>query len=138
MIAAGVGCRGGCPREDVLSALDAALAQAGRERGEVSALYAPEEKAAEAGLHAAAHALDRPLVLLPRRELAAQAGRALTSSPHAMAHHGVPSVAETAALAGALRLDSRAEARCAPRLLGPRQVAGSATCALAMSEEKSS
>ena len=131
MIAAGVGCRGGCSPEDMLAALDAALAAAGLTRAALSKLCVPEEKAAEPGVMAAARALDTPLVLFSRAALLAQAPRALTDSPHARASFGVPSVAETAALAGAATLG-------VPRLLGPRQVAGAATCALAIADKEGS
>ena len=131
MIAAGVGCRRNCARHDVLRALDDALTHAGRGRGEVSALYAPAEKHAEPGLREAAAELEKPLVLLPREALLAQSAATITHSAHALESYGVPSVAETAALAGAA-IHGR------PRLLGPRQVAGSATCALAMVDKEGS
>jgi cobalt-precorrin 5A hydrolase len=130
MIAAGLGCRSGCAHHDVLRALDGALARAGHARDEVSALYVPEEKGAEAGLRAAAAELGKPLVLVARAALLAQSAATLTHSPQALERYGVPSVAETAALAGAA-------AHGRPRLLGPRQVAGAATCALAITEEAS-
>jgi cobalt-precorrin 5A hydrolase len=131
MIAAGLGCRSGCLRDDVLRALDAALAASGRAHDALSALYAPEEKRDEPGLWSAAAQLGKPLVLLPRAALLLHGAAAISHSPLALEHYGVPSVAETAALAGAA-LHGR------PRLLGPRQVAGTATCALAITEESSS
>jgi cobalt-precorrin 5A hydrolase len=127
MIAAGVGCKRGCASDDVLRALEAALASAGRVLSDVQALYAPEFKAEEPGLSAAAHQLGKPLRLLTMADLQLQAAHALTHTEHVSARFGVPSIAETAALAGACtREDPRA------RLLGPRQVAGGASCALAI------
>jgi cobalt-precorrin 5A hydrolase len=140
MIAAGLGCRSGCADDDLLLALDGALAAAGCAREALGGLYAPEEKRDEPGLLAAAARLGKPLVLLPRAALLAHGAATITHSAYALAHYGVPSVAETAALAGAALLGAHAEPRAAthgrPRLLGPRQVAGSATCALAITEEK--
>ena len=127
MIAAGLGCKRGCSSGDVLLALEAALASAGRALSEVQALYAPEFKAEEPALSAAAQHLGKPLRLLPMADLQLQAAHALTHSEQVSARFGVPSIAETAALAGACtRERSRAS------LLGPRQIAGGASCALAV------
>ncbi|MET0385423.1 MAG: cobalamin biosynthesis protein [Polyangiales bacterium] len=127
MIAAGFGCRGGCVMGDILGALDRALAIAGKARGDVSALYAPDFKQGERGLAEAAETLGRPLVLLPLAALQAHAGRCSTRSERVMQRFGVPSIAETAACAGA-----GADSGLNPRLLGPRVVVGAATCALAL------
>jgi cobalt-precorrin 5A hydrolase len=132
VIAAGFGCRAGCPVEQVLGALGQALAAQGRRLDEVGALYTADFKRSEAGLVLAAESLNRPLIALSVACLRAQSGAALTCSAHTLARFGVPSVAETAALAGASSSDG-ARGSCA-RLLGPRQVSGSATCALAVCE----
>jgi len=125
MIAAGVGCRGGCTRQDIAAALELALTRAGRTLPEVSALYAPDFKSGERGLAELAAALAIPLVLLPNAALQAQSAAVLTRSARVERSFGVPSIAETAALAGAARSGGAA------RLLGPRVVFGAATCALA-------
>jgi cobalt-precorrin 5A hydrolase len=126
MIAAGLGCRRGCAGEDLIRALESALASAGLTLHAVDALYAPEFKVEEIALAQIAHELGKPLVLLGMRQLQLQAAHALTRSERVLVRFGLPSIAETAALAGASVLGkSRA------RLLGPRQVAGGASCALA-------
>ncbi|HTV21251.1 MAG TPA: cobalamin biosynthesis protein [Polyangiaceae bacterium] len=128
MIAAGLGCRSGCPTADIVAAIARAAAASGVSLAEVHALYSAEFKADELSLREAAEALAKPLVLLTEAALAARAEGALTRSAHALARHALPSVAETAALAGAFELGERS---ADVRLLGPRQVAGAAACALA-------
>jgi cobalt-precorrin 5A hydrolase len=132
VIAAGLGCRSGCPAADIIAAIERATAASGVSLGEVVALYSGEFKAHEASLRQVAEALHKRLVLLPRAALTAQQHAALTRSSHALARFELPSVAETAALAGALELGVQTGAA---RLLGARVVAGSATCALARVEE---
>lgn len=123
MIAAGLGCRKNCSLDDILGAIAGALESAGRSRDEIVILCAPDFKTDEAALTNAARQLDRPLVFLPQEKLAAQAADTQTSSDRVLAIHDLPSVAETAALAGA-----------APaQLLGPRYVFRNAACALAES-----
>jgi cobalt-precorrin 5A hydrolase len=131
VIAAGVGCRSGCPPADIVAAVRHAVAATGVDLAEVRALYSGEFKAEEVNLLRAADALDKPLVLLPAASLAAQAGAAVTRSPQVLARFELPSVAETAALAGAFELAQR---RAPVRLLAPRVSAGAATCALARVE----
>jgi cobalt-precorrin 5A hydrolase len=128
MIAAGLGCRAGCPPADIILALTRAVEQQGFALADVQALFSSEVKGAEDGLRRAAEQLGKPLVLLPHKALAAQAGGALTTSAAVTARFELPSVAETAALAGALAL---AGGSVNVRLLAPRQVAGGAACALA-------
>ena len=71
MIAAGLGCRSGCPAADIVAALERAAAASGVSLGEVVALYSGEFKAHEASLRQAAEVLHKPLVLLPRAALGA-------------------------------------------------------------------
>jgi cobalt-precorrin 5A hydrolase len=149
-LVAGLGCRSGCAVDDVIAALDAALGSARRARCDVKALYAPEFRRAEAGLLGAAAVLDIPLLFLPLSALQLQRTAALSASPLVEERFGVPSIAETAALAGSELAIARAapspiasddeagapaiaEAASTkrPRLLGPRMAAGGATCALA-------
>jgi cobalamin biosynthesis protein CbiG len=128
MIAAGIGCRRACSSGDVVAALSDALAAAGRVLSDVHALYAPEFKQDEGALLEVATQLGKPLVLLAREALERQAAFALTRSERVMEQVGLPSVAETAALAGGYVLAGEA-ARV--QLLGPRAAVGGATCALA-------
>lgn len=130
MIAAGVGCRRQCTAQDVVAAVRAALSSAGRELAEVSALYAPVARSDAPALREAAALLGKALELVAIDRLAAQSPRVLTRSARVQASLGVPSAAETAALAGACG----DRPGVAARLLGPRTVAGSATCALAVQE----
>jgi cobalt-precorrin 5A hydrolase len=125
MIAAGIGCRRACARGDIIAAIARALEAGGRALAEVHALYAPEFKSLEEALTHVANELGKPLVLLGRDALEAQAAFVLTRSARVVERAGLPSVAETAALAGA---------GAAARLLGPRAAVGGATCALAESE----
>ena len=129
-LAAGLGCRSGCSTEDIVAAVGAALARAGRTLAEVEAFYAPELKNAEAGLRTAALQLGKPLCLLPMAALRAHTSGALSASPRVLERFGVPSIAETAALAGACRDPGGVRAR----LLGPRVAVGGSTCALAVRE----
>ncbi len=130
MIAAGLGCRKGCAGEDLVRALDAALAGAGRALSEVHALYAPAFKAEEYALWQIAERLGKPLVLLRMEDLQLQAAHALTQSAPVVVRFGVPSIAETAALAGACALSDAREVHA--KLLGPRHISGGASCALAV------
>jgi cobalt-precorrin 5A hydrolase len=127
MIAAGLGCRHGCASSDLLRALEAALASTGRALEEIGALYVPEFKADEPALAEVATELGKPLRVLSMEQLQLQAAHALTQSEYVASRFGLPSIAETAALAGACtRENPRAS------LLGPRQVSGGASCALAI------
>jgi cobalt-precorrin 5A hydrolase len=131
MIAAGLGCRRACAPEDVVAAIEAALKRAGRELEEVCALYAPAARTNSAALRAAAALLGKRLEFVALEHLAQHSAAALTHSERVLRALGIPSAAETAALAGvcSARPGSRA------RLLGPRTAAGGATCALATVEE---
>jgi cobalt-precorrin 5A hydrolase len=133
MIAAGLGCRKGCASADLVRALETALASVGRALSDVSALYAPEFKAEESALVEIARQLGKPLVLLGMDALQLQAAHALTQSAQVAVRFGIPSIAETAALAGACALADSTAVR--PTLLGPRQIAGGASCALAVATD---
>jgi cobalt-precorrin 5A hydrolase len=113
-IGAGFGCRRGCEVDDVLGALARALAEARRELSAVASLFAPEFKRDERGLWLAAERLQKPLRFLSLAQLRAQASAALTQSEAALRSYGLPSIAETTALAGAAELAAeRAAARMA-------------------------
>lgn len=130
-LAAGVGCRADCDAEDLVRAILAALELGARDLADVHAIYAPEFKKNEACLPLVADRLKKPLVFLPLRDLEDHAAGALTSSEQVKSRFGVPSIAETAALAGAQTLSRRAGT---VRLVGPRTTFGGATCALAVED----
>ena len=118
-VVAGIGCRAGCPAEDIVGLVRRAAEEAGRA---VSFLAAPEFKAQEEGLRQAALRLALPLRLIDRYRLAAAQARCPTRSPAAERAVAVGSVAEGAALAAA----GDGGRLLLPRIAGPR-----ATCALA-------
>ncbi|WP_460447892.1 cobalamin biosynthesis protein [Alsobacter sp. SYSU BS001988] len=125
-LAIGVGCRKGCAAEAVAALVRRVLAlHAGAAEG-TAALFTIVDKQAEPGIAAAAVALGLPLVYLPRAALEEAAPAALTRSERVVALFGVPSVAETAALAGA---------GPGSRLLAPRVSQDGATCAIAVSQK---
>jgi cobalt-precorrin 5A hydrolase len=129
MIAAGLGCTSTCAAGDIARALTLSLRAAGRELLDVQALCAPAFKREQASIAEAARELGLRVLFVSDEQLHAQAGFALSRSQRALERAGVPSVAETAALAGA-----RALCGTPVRLLGPRTIFGGATCALASSE----
>lgn len=154
MINAGLGCRRGCPPDDLVAAVRAALAASARALDELGALYAPEWKRDEHALQLAAAELGKSLVFVAMPALAAQRAGTLTQSLIVEARFGLPGVAEAAALAGAALAADTAPAQSAARvasalagaseaqgpraptarrvcLLGARVVVGGATCALA-------
>ena len=104
-LAIGLGCRKG-----VSGAVIASLVRDGLEmlaqmgvatQGGSVALFTTNAKRDEPGMQDAAALLAMPLHFLSPAAMKAVAGRAQTSSPRVLALFGVPSVAETAALAGA-------------------------------------
>jgi cobalt-precorrin 5A hydrolase len=131
VIAAGIGCRANCDVEDLVRAMMAALKSGSRDLAEVYAIYAPDFKRDERGLSLMADRLGKPLVIVSLAELEKYSNGALTTSLHVKQRFGVPSIAETAALAGARALSPHAPA---VRLVGPRTISGGATCALAEPE----
>ena len=131
MIAAGLGCRAVCSAEDVARAIAAALAATVWSIDDVQALYSVDFKREQACLRRAADKLSKPLFWLSLGQLQGYSGQVFSSSVHVMTRFGLPSIAETAALAGATQL---AGAGAPVRLLAPRHVAGGATCALASAE----
>jgi cobalt-precorrin 5A hydrolase len=125
-IAIGVGCRKGCSADAIETLIHRALTlvpsfprrresmMGDREGGEmdsrlrgnddpfdIAGLFTLVDKQSEAGLAEAAKRLDLTLTFLSRETLRAQAAHVQTAAPHAEAQFGVPSVAESAALAGA-------------------------------------
>ena len=122
MIVAGIGSRRGVTGEQVLAAIDAALAAGGLGRSLLSRLATVPLKRGEAGIVQAARALDLPLVVPDNAALEEVATRAHTTSAASQAATGMPSAAEAAALAAA-----------GPRgmLRVPRLATGPVTCAIA-------
>ena len=119
-IAIGLGCRRGVSGEMIASLVREALARI--DQTGVAALFTVDAKRTEAGLAQAAQALAMPLHFLPQEALAAVADKAQTRSPRVESLFGVPSVAETAALAGA---------GPGAVLILPRIARDNATCAIA-------
>jgi cobalt-precorrin 5A hydrolase len=124
MIVAGIGCRRGAAARDVEAAIRAALARAGLAAAALDAIATMLGKNEEPGIAAAAKTLGVRVVALGQGELKAASERAATRSARVLALTGVPSVAETAALAAA-GVDAR--------LIATRLVVGGAACALAAS-----
>ena len=121
MIAVGVGCRSGCPAEDIVALVEEALALL-PDGGRPSGLFSIAAKQGEAGLAEAAQRLALPLTFLDAAVLRRVAGVAKSRSRRVEALFGLPSVAETAALAGA----GQGAVLLVARLSAPR-----ATCAIA-------
>ena len=117
MIVAGIGCRRGCPAEDIVALV---LAAQDRAACRADALAAPDFKRGEAGLHDAARRLGVGLAFVDPSALAAVQPLCHTRSILAERHVGSASVAEGAALAAS-----------GGALLLPRISNGRATCALA-------
>ncbi len=122
MIAIGIGCRRKCRAEDIVTLVRDALATLPGTGDVVTGLFSVADKRGEPGLAAAAAALGLPLVFLDRSMLQLVAGGARTRSRRVEEMFGLPSVAETAALAGAGR---------GAVLLVPRLACATATCAVA-------
>jgi cobalt-precorrin 5A hydrolase len=126
VIVAGIGSRKGVTAEEVLAAIDAALASHGLRRGDLDRLATVSAKTGETGLRAAGAALGLGLTIVDEAALAEASGRTLTRSDLSAAVTGTPSVSEAAALAAA---------GPASRLLGPRIAVGPVTCAIAVAGE---
>jgi len=106
MMVAGIGCRTGATKEAVMAAIAAALDRCSLARSQIDAL-------------------DLRLIFVSPADMRATTGATLTSSPRVESLKGVPSVAETAALAAAGH---------GARLLAPRIATATVTCAIAVGE----
>ncbi|WP_271410476.1 cobalamin biosynthesis protein [Pseudomonas sp. Q1-7] len=125
-LVAGLGCRRGCPADELQGLLRQCLAEAGASFEALVALASAEGKAAEPGLNDLARELGLPLHCLPVDKLVAQERRLSQPSEPVRAASGSAGVAEAAALALADTLfGSRAV------LLIDKRRSASATCALA-------
>jgi len=128
MIVAGVGCRRDTAAPDIEAAIREALARAGIASNALDAIATIAAKRDEAGITTAAVNLGVAIVLVSDAELKSAGERTVTRSERVLALMGVPSVAEAAALAAA---------GPSARLISSRLIVGSATCALASSEQTS-
>ena len=124
MIVAGIGCRRGASAAEIEGAVRAALARAEIDARALDAIATIAAKRNEAGIEAAAKTLGVSLVVVSEHDCRAAGERTRTRSERSLALTGLPSVAESAALAAA---------GPAAELIGARLVAGAATCALAAS-----
>ena len=124
VIAIGIGCRAGASAANIVALVQRTLSHAQLDRAPAQ-LFSIDTKRDEIGLIKAARLLAMPIAFLSHEALAARARDAVTRSALVTAVHGLPSVAETAALAGA---------GPGSRLAVPRVSAGAVTCAIAVSE----
>jgi cobalt-precorrin 5A hydrolase len=99
-VAIGIGCKRGCSTEAIVALVTRAMAAAACV-GARAALFTHKVKKNEPALANAAKKLGLPLIFLDEESMRQAALRATTSSPRVMALFGLPSIAETAALAGA-------------------------------------
>ncbi|MDW8144988.1 MAG: precorrin-3B C(17)-methyltransferase [Roseiflexaceae bacterium] len=114
VLVVGVGCRRGVPVDELRSALQTTLADAGLDERCVGALATAEIKAEEPGLIALADTLGVPLRVVPTAELAALDAAQFSRSA-ATAHFDLPGVAEPCAVivsGGPLIVPKRAFSRC--------------------------
>ena len=124
-LVAGLGCRRGCPADELQGLLLQCLAEASVDLDKLAALASSEAKAAEPGLMALAERLTLPLHCLPVDILAAHEGRLSRPSERVREASGSPGVAEAAALAQAEILYGGHAV-----LLIDKRRSASATCAL--------
>jgi cobalt-precorrin 5A hydrolase len=122
MIALGIGCRHNAPVEDIEAVIAQALDTASLSAAAINVIATENDKAAEPGLIEAARRLDRPLLGIIVSELAKMSELVITRSERVQRLKGVPSIAETAALAAIGQ---------GARLIVPRVGNATATCALA-------
>jgi cobalt-precorrin 5A hydrolase len=123
MMVAGIGCRTGATIEAVMAAIMAALERCSLTRSQIDALATAIDKSAEFGIAGAARSLEVRLIFVSPADMRATTAATLTSSARVESLKGVPSVAETAALAAAGR---------GARLLAPRIATATVTCAIAI------
>lgn len=127
MMALGIGCRKGTPAAVVLAVIGEALQAHGLKLAHPLVVATGGIKADEEGIRQAAEKLGAQFVALADEALQRVASLTLTHSDMSLAHTGLPSLSEAAALAGA-GPDAR--------LLGPRHVSQGVTCAIALSENR--
>lgn len=98
---AGIGCRRGCPHDELRALLARALEQAGIGPADLVALATIEHKRGEPGLQALAAALGLPLQGWPAERLRQFDDRLTTRSQRTFERFGCHGIAEPAALAAA-------------------------------------
>ncbi|MBD2835467.1 cobalamin biosynthesis protein [Pseudomonas sp. JM0905a] len=125
-LVAGLGCRRGCPADELQGLLQQCLAEVGASLGELVALASSEVKVAEPGLIALTERLGLPLYFLPVDTLAAQEACLSRPSERVRDAVGSPGVAEAAALVQAEALFGGHAT-----LIIDKRRSASATCALA-------
>jgi cobalt-precorrin 5A hydrolase len=121
LIAIGIGCRAGASAANITTLVQRTLNDA-QLAGTNAQLFSIDAKRDEVGLLKAARLLAMPITFLPHDVLATRAADAVTHSDRVSALYDLPSIAETAALAGA---------GPGSHLIVPRAVAGAVTCAVA-------
>ncbi|ESW79581.1 cobalamin biosynthesis protein CbiG [Mesorhizobium sp. LSJC285A00] len=124
MMVAGIGSRKGVSVEDVLAAIETALEAHGLATTALSALATAALKKDEEAISAAGRTLNLPVIIVDDAALQAVSSEALSKSDLSQDLAGTPSVSEASALA---------VAGPGAKLLGPRTVLGSVTCAIAIS-----
>ncbi len=120
----GVGSDRGCPPQELIELVDAALSQARLARQAIACVVSIDRKADEAAVHALAEHLDVPARFLTADAINKVADRIPNPSDIVLREVGVPGVAEGAALA----------ASSAPGLAVEKQKTARATCAIAVAE----
>ncbi len=126
MIVAGLGCRKGSTREELLSALEAACTEAGISRESITALATGDIKREEPGILQLAETLGLPLHIVTDDALMNAEPRTKTVSRHSLAKTLSSSLSEAAALAAAGETSE---------IIVPRLISQGATCALAETKE---
>ena len=124
-IVAGLGCRRGCSRDELLELLIHSLARHELTVDNLAGLASIAHKRDEAGLHGLAEHLGLELVFFSPEQLAGYQ-TPTGASALSQATAGSPAVAEPCALALAAKIGT------APRRLGEKTRSASATCALAI------
>jgi cobalt-precorrin 5A hydrolase len=124
MMVAGIGSRKGVSASEVLAAIETALEAHGLALTALSALATASLKQSEEAIVAAARELALPVIVIEDEALNAAASDTLSCSDLSQVVAGTPSVSEASALAAAGK---------GAKLLGPRTVLGSVTCAIAIS-----
>jgi cobalt-precorrin 5A hydrolase len=123
MMAIGIGCRAGASAANIVALVQRTLSGAALD-GANAQLFSINAKQDEVGLLKAARLLAMPISFLSPSALEARARDATIRSGRVLALYNLPSIAETAALAGA---------GPGSRLIVSRVSAGPATCAIAIS-----
>ncbi len=128
MIALGIGCRAGCEAAEIVALAQTTLAALHLAPAQVALIASLQDKPGLPAITAAAAQLGLTLRLLPLAALQAASPRALSRSEAALRAYGLPSLAETAALA-ALGPDAA--------LLASRRLSQRASCAIALEKPSS-